>query len=61
MLCRFSGVKETENTPFTLHQAMHNYLAENSPVTPSPPKSAIALDAPATLLTQVTGVDYQFR
>lgn len=61
MLCRFSGVKETENTPFTLHQAMHNYLAENSPATPKPPKSAIALDAPATLLTQVKGVDYQFR
>jgi sulfur-oxidizing protein SoxB len=30
-------------------------------VTPIPPKSAVALDAPATLLTQVTGVDYQFR
>lgn len=61
MLCRFRGVKETENTPFTLHQAMRSYLAANSPVTPKPPKSAIALDAPATLLTQVTGVDYQFR
>ncbi|MFT7363332.1 MAG: sulfur-oxidizing protein SoxB, partial [Algoriphagus sp.] len=61
MLCRFKGVKETENTPFTLHQAMRNYLEVNSPVTPIPPKSAVALDAPATLLTQVTGVDYQFR
>lgn len=61
MLCRFRGVKETENTPFTLHQAMRSYLAANSPVTPKPPKSAVALDAPATLLTQVTGVDYQFR
>lgn len=61
MLCRFKGVKETENTPFTLHQAMRSYLTENSPVTPKPPKSAVALDAPATLLTQVTGVDYQFR
>lgn len=61
MLCRFKGVKETENTLFTLLQAMHSYLTENSPVTPKPPKSAFALDAPATLLTQVTGVDYQFR
>lgn len=61
MLCRFKGVKETENTPFTLHQAMRSYLGANSPVTPIPPKSAVALDAPATLLTQVTGVDYQFR
>ncbi|SDA63814.1 2',3'-cyclic-nucleotide 2'-phosphodiesterase/5'-or 3'-nucleotidase, 5'-nucleotidase family [Algoriphagus alkaliphilus] len=61
MLCRFRGVKDTQNTAFTLHQAMKNYLGENSPVTPTPPKSAEALDAPATLLTQVSGVDYEFR
>lgn len=61
MLCRFRGVKETENTPYTLHQAMRSYLAKNSPVTPTPPQSAVALDAPATLLTQVSGVDYEFR
>lgn len=61
MLCRFKGVQDTKNTPFTLHQALKNYLAANSPVTPIPPKSAVALDAPATLLTQVYGVDYEFR
>jgi len=61
MLCRFRGVQETENTPFTLHQAMRSYLAATSPVTPTPPLSAVALDAPATLLTQVSGVDYEFR
>lgn len=61
MLCRFKGVQETENTPFTLHQAMKDFLEVNSPVTPVPSKSAVALDASATLLTQVTGVDYQFR
>ncbi|OOG76842.1 bifunctional UDP-sugar hydrolase/5'-nucleotidase [Algoriphagus sp. A40] len=61
MLCRITEVKETENTPFTLHQAMKNYLAANSPVNPAPLKSAVALDAPATLLTQVSGVDYEFR
>lgn len=61
MLCRFKGVMETKNTSFTLHQAMRNYLAENSPVTPTPPQSAVAHDAPATLLTQVSGVDYEFR
>jgi S-sulfosulfanyl-L-cysteine sulfohydrolase len=61
MLCRMRNVKETVNTPFTLHQTMKNYLSSNSPVTPTPHKSAIALDAPATLLTQVTGVDYEFR
>jgi hypothetical protein len=37
------------------------YLKTNSPVTPTPPKNAIALDAPDTLLTQVFGVDYNFR
>lgn len=61
MLCRMRNVKETKNTPFTLHQAMLNYLSVNSPVTPKPHQSAMALDAPATLLTQVTGVDYEFR
>lgn len=61
MLCRFKGVMETENTPYTLHQALKNYLAKNSPVTPIPPKSAVALDVPATLLTQVHGVDYEFQ
>ncbi|GAA0880626.1 bifunctional metallophosphatase/5'-nucleotidase [Algoriphagus jejuensis] len=61
ILCRFKGVLETENTVFTLHDAMKNYLAANSPVTPTPPQSALALDAPATLLTQVSGVDYEFR
>lgn len=61
MLCRFRGVQETENTPYTLHQAMKSYLAKNSPVTPTPPRSAVALDAPPTLLTQVSGVDYEFR
>lgn len=61
MICRIKGVKDTVHTSFTLHQALRNYLAENSPVTPTPPQSAVALDAPATLLTQVSGVDYEFR
>jgi sulfur-oxidizing protein SoxB len=61
MLCRLRGVKETENTPYTLHQAIKSYLAINSPVTPIPPQSAVALDASATLLTQVSGVDYEFK
>jgi hypothetical protein len=40
---------------------MTDYLQANSPVTPTPPLAAKILDAPQTLLTQVTGVDYQFR
>ncbi|MCC6280360.1 MAG: bifunctional metallophosphatase/5'-nucleotidase [Saprospiraceae bacterium] len=61
VLCRIPQVKEGKNTPYTLHQTMRDYLAANSPVTPTPQGYAKALDAPATLLTQVTGVDYQFR
>jgi 2',3'-cyclic-nucleotide 2'-phosphodiesterase (5'-nucleotidase family) len=61
MLCRIKGVKNARNTSFTLHQTMKNYLAANSPVTPTPEQNAVALDAPETLLTQVTGVPYEFR
>lgn len=61
MLCRMKGVVEPKNTTSTLHTVMIDYLKNNSPVTPTPAKSAKALDAPDTLLTQVTGVDYVFR
>ena len=60
MLCRIRGVLNPLNTPYTLHKVMREYLKANSPVTPTPPGSAIVLDAPQTLLTQVTGVDYKF-
>jgi 2',3'-cyclic-nucleotide 2'-phosphodiesterase (5'-nucleotidase family) len=61
MLCRIKGVKDAANTHYTLHSVMRNYLMANSPVTPTPPMAAKILDAPATLLTQVRGVDYEFR
>lgn len=61
MLCRIPQVKEGTNTPYTLHQTMREYLAAHSPVTPIPHGYAKALDAPATLLTQVSGVKYEFR
>jgi 2',3'-cyclic-nucleotide 2'-phosphodiesterase (5'-nucleotidase family) len=61
MLCRIKGVKNPKNTVHTLHKVMTDYLQANSPVTPAPPLAAKILDAPQTLLTQVTGVDYQFR
>jgi hypothetical protein len=54
------GVKNAKNRKFTLHQVMREYLAANSPVTPSPQGNAIVLDASQQLLTQVSGVDYQF-
>jgi hypothetical protein len=40
---------------------MIEYLTANSPVTPLPKKNAVIMDAPATLLSQVWGVDYEFR
>ncbi len=61
MLCRMRNVVNAKNTTYTLHSIMKEYLAANSPVTPTPPLNADVLDAPQTLLTQVTGVDYQFR
>ncbi len=60
MLCRIQGVANAKNTTLTLHTVMKDYLAANSPVSPIPPMNAKILDAPQTLLTQVTGVDYQF-
>lgn len=61
MLCRMRNVRNPQNTAFTLHSTMADYLKNNSPVSPVPEKNAIILDAPETLLSQVTGVDYEFR
>jgi 2',3'-cyclic-nucleotide 2'-phosphodiesterase (5'-nucleotidase family) len=61
MLCRIPKVKNPQNTQFTLHQVMKDYLNTHSPVTPVPPQAAKILDAPQNLLTQVWGVDYEFR
>jgi 2',3'-cyclic-nucleotide 2'-phosphodiesterase (5'-nucleotidase family) len=61
MLCRMRNVVDAKNTNNTLHSVMKQYLAANSPVTPMHPENADILDAPQTLLTQVTGVDYKFR
>ncbi len=61
MLCRIKGVADAKNTTATLHTVMLEYLKANSPVTPTPPKSAKILDAPETLLSQVTGVEYRFQ
>ena len=61
MLCRIKNVANAANTPYTLHSVMRDYLQASSPVTPMPREDADILDAPQTLLTQVSGVDYEFR
>lgn len=61
MLCRIKGVSNPKNTAYTLHKVMESYLSEMKVVTPQPKGNAKVLDAPQTLLTQVTGVRYEFR
>ena len=61
VICRIRKVADTKVVSYTLHSTMRDYLAAHSPVTPLPPENAKILDAPRTLLTQVRGVDYQFR
>lgn len=61
VLCRMQGVKNATTQSYTLHQAMKEYLAANSPVTPTLSQAAKIVDGPQTLLSQVWGVDYEFR
>ena len=61
VLCRIKDVKNTKRTGHTLHKIMEEYLAAHSPVAPKIEGRAVATDAPSTLLTQVLGVNYQFK
>jgi 2',3'-cyclic-nucleotide 2'-phosphodiesterase (5'-nucleotidase family) len=61
MICRISNVMDVKTLPYSLHPIIKEYLSMNSPVSPLPRGSAKILDAPATLLTQVSGVAYTFR
>jgi len=60
MLCRMKGVKESKITSYTLHSMMKEYLQKFSPVTPTLRQDAKILDASQELLSQVSGIDYQF-
>jgi len=61
MLCRIPNVQDGKNFDFTLHPVLKEYLATHSPVSPLPKGSARALDATPNLLSQVSGVPYQFK
>lgn len=61
VLCRISGVKETHSLDYTLHTAVVDYLKQHSPVTPTPKKRIQIMDGNQQLLSQVWGVDYEFR
>jgi S-sulfosulfanyl-L-cysteine sulfohydrolase len=60
VLCRMTGVSDTKNTAYTLHGVVKDYLKEFSPVNPELRNDSRVLDASPTLLSQVSGVDYQF-
>jgi S-sulfosulfanyl-L-cysteine sulfohydrolase len=61
MLCRMRNTHNAVSQGIMLHDVIEEYLAEFSPVAPKVEGRAIATDAPSTLLTQVKGVNYQFR
>ncbi|MCE3228176.1 MAG: 5-Nucleotidase protein [Bacteroidetes bacterium] len=61
MLCRMMNVHNPVTQGIMLHDVIEEYLAEFSPVSPKVEGRAVATDAPHTLLTQVEGVNYQFR
>jgi 2',3'-cyclic-nucleotide 2'-phosphodiesterase (5'-nucleotidase family) len=61
MLCRMPNVHNPVSQGILLHDVIEEYLAEFSPVSPKLEGRAVATDAPPTLLTQVLGVNYQFK
>jgi len=61
VLCRMTGVANPRKVAVRLHDVLVEYLAKHSPVSPTIEGRAIALDAPARLLSQVAGTGYQFR
>jgi sulfur-oxidizing protein SoxB len=61
LLCRIKDVKNTHKLGILVHDAIEEYLGKHSPVEPKIEGRVIATDALPTLLTQVEGVNYQFR
>ena len=60
-LCRMEGVKAPSRLGFTLHAIIEEYLKEFSPIAPIIEGRCTATDAPPGLLTQLSGIGYQFR
>ena len=59
-LCRIEHVKNPTLTKSTLHNIMREYLGVHLPVSPAIEGRIKATDAPANLLSQLEGYDYQF-
>jgi hypothetical protein len=60
-ICRVQGVKQPHLLGHTMHKVIEEYLAQHSPIAPVIEGRCTATDAPATLLTQVAGIGYEFR
>ncbi|MBO9201276.1 MULTISPECIES: bifunctional metallophosphatase/5'-nucleotidase [Niastella] len=60
-LCRMQGVNQPQLLGYTMHKVIEEYLAVHSPIAPVVEGRCTATDAPATLLTQVMGLGYEFR
>jgi len=60
-LCRMEGVKEPTRLGITLHAVIEEYLKKFSPISPQIEGRCIATDAVSGLLTQLSGIGYEFR
>lgn len=60
-LCRMEGVKKPSRMGATLHSVIEEYLKEFSPIAPKIEGRCIVTDAHQDLLTQITGVGYEFK
>ncbi len=60
-LCRMEGVAAPSKLGFSLHQIIREYLAKHSPIAPKMEGRCTATDAPNTLLTQLSGIGYEFK
>jgi S-sulfosulfanyl-L-cysteine sulfohydrolase len=61
VLCRMPNVNNPTKSGLMMHGVIEEYLKIHSPVSPQLEGRVVATDAPATLLTQVLGINYQFR
>lgn len=61
MLCRMRNVQDVETQPFTMHEAVIEYLEKFSPVSPIIDGRAIATDLGPINFSTMPGTNYQFH
>lgn len=60
-LCRMEGIKAPTKLGITLHAVIEEYLKVFSPIAPKMEGRCTATDAPNNLLTQLSGIGYEFK